>query len=115
VVRLSAPIVCPGLFYAVPAQDGSLFRLRIPGGVLTSHQARAIANLATELGDGEVQVTNRANLQIRAVGAQIPAEVLKQLQRLGWQARSRKLIICVTLWPAPTAGIDSQAVMDTRS
>ena len=114
-VRLSAPIVCPGLFYAVPAQDGSLFRLRIPGGVLTSHQAEAIANLATELGDGEVQVTNRANLQIRAVGAQIPAEVLKQLQRLGLAGPIPEVDHLRNIMASPTAGIDSQTVMDTRS
>ena len=113
-LRLSAPIVCPGLFYAVPARDGTLSRVRVPGGLLSSQQARAIASLATEFGDGEVQVTNRANLQIRAVQTPLPAAALEQLQALGLAAPIAAVDHLRNIMASPAAGIDPKAAIDTR-
>jgi ferredoxin-nitrite reductase len=116
---LAAPIVCPGLFYAVPARDGTLSRIRVPGGLLTSLQARTIAGLTTEfstteLGAGEVQVTNRANLQIRAVQTPLPPAVLHQLQELGLAATIPGVDHLRNIMASPTAGIDPSALIDTR-
>ena len=113
-LRLSAPIVCPGLFYAVAAQDGTLSRIRIPGGLLTSQQARAIADLATEFGNGEVQVTNRANLQIRGVQIPLPSRVLERLQTLKLAAPIAAVDHLRNIMASPTAGIDPRAAIDTR-
>lgn len=83
----SEPIVCPGLFYAVPAQDGIILRVRTPGGFLTSPQSQAVAQFAAQHGDGYVQITHQANLQIRAARAVPPAAL--------------RSIICATLWRVP--------------
>ncbi len=51
----------------VPARDGGLARLRLAGGVLSAHAARAVARAAREHGSGVIEVTNRANLQLRGI------------------------------------------------
>jgi ferredoxin-nitrite reductase len=57
-----------GLFYAAPAQNAYMCRLRMPGGILTAHQFRGVAAIADDLGGGYAEITTRANLQIRKSG-----------------------------------------------
>ncbi|MFE0022911.1 precorrin-3B synthase [Amycolatopsis sp. NPDC059021] len=58
---------CPGVFATHDAADGPLARVRLPGGVVTPAQLRALADAATECGDGDVHLTSRGNVQLRAV------------------------------------------------
>lgn len=111
-----APIAdaCPGLFYATSAQDGILSRIRIPGGSLNRQQCEAIADLSDRFGGGSVQVTNRANLQIRQLQTGISADVLQHLQTLGLAASLPALDGIRNIMSSPTAGIDPQAHLDTR-
>src|SRR6187399_2048192 len=44
-----------GLFFLTPVKDAFMSRLRIPGGVLKSHQLRELARIAQELTSGYVQ------------------------------------------------------------
>ena len=44
-------------------------RLRFPGGIVTSHQFRGVADIAEQYGGGYTDVTTRANLQIREIQA----------------------------------------------
>jgi precorrin-3B synthase len=60
-------LACPGLMRIVPARDGGLARLRLAGGVSSAHAARAVARAARECGSGVIEVTNRANLQLRGI------------------------------------------------
>lgn len=113
-VLLSGSTKCPGLFYATPAQDGILSRIRIPGGILNSKQCRAIADIAQKYGGGYVDVTNRANLQIREIHRGINAEVLKRLQDLGLGSSNTAVDQIRNIMTSPTAGIDPQELLDTR-
>jgi len=97
--------LCPSLFNPIAAKDGSLSRLRVPGGILNFKQCEAIANLADE-----VQITNRANLQIR--DREISEDSLKQLQDLGLAATNIELDSIRNIMSSPTAGIDSKALLD---
>jgi ferredoxin-nitrite reductase len=56
-----------GLFYLTPNQEAFMARLRIPGGQLQTFQLREIARVAQELTTGHVQITTRANRQIRLI------------------------------------------------
>ncbi len=49
------------------AADGGLARIRIPGGAVTAHQLRVVAAAARELGSGVIELTSRANLQVRGL------------------------------------------------
>jgi precorrin-3B synthase len=58
---------CPGLLRVVAARDGGLCRVRLPGGVLATAEAHAIAEAARTHASGVIELTNRANVQLRGV------------------------------------------------
>ncbi|TAE53484.1 MAG: precorrin-3B synthase [Nostocales cyanobacterium] len=105
---------CPGLFYTTSAQDGILSRLRIPAGILNTEQLNLIANIADHYGSGYVDVTNRANLQIREIKQNINIEVLKSLQELGLGSINPQIDHIRNIMASPTAGIDTQELIDVR-
>ncbi|MEG3863980.1 precorrin-3B synthase, partial [Microcoleus sp. herbarium12] len=105
---------CPGLFSGSRARDGILSRMRIPGGILNVAQCGAIANLVDRYSTGCLQVTNRANLQIRELHSEIPAEVWQDLQELGLASRRIEVDPIRNIMASPTAGIDRQNLLDTR-
>lgn len=104
---------CPGLVYGSQAQDGILSRMRIPGGILTTSQAMAIADLIDQYASGYIQVTNRANLQIRGLAENLNPE-FDNLQILGIGSRKLQVDPIRNIMSSPTAGIDSQQLLDTR-
>ena len=61
------PSACPGLWRIVQARDGGLCRIKLPCGELRADQALAIADAAKRHTSGVIEVTNRANLQLRGV------------------------------------------------
>ncbi|MFI6484749.1 precorrin-3B synthase [Nonomuraea sp. NPDC050663] len=61
------PDACPGALQVHQAADGPLARVRIPGGLLSAHQLRVLAACAEELGSGVIELTSRANLQVRGL------------------------------------------------
>ena len=111
---LSTPTVCPGLFYGTPCQDGYLMRIRTPGGILTDQQGEAIASLAEEWNGETIQVTNRANLQLRSIQPLLPPSALVSLQKLGLAAHNPQVDHLRNIMASPTAGIDPQELIDTR-
>ncbi|MDM7255908.1 MAG: precorrin-3B synthase [Paracoccus sp. (in: a-proteobacteria)] len=58
---------CPGAHRPMMAADGLVVRVRPPLGRLTPKQAAGLAGLAQRFGTGFVELTSRANLQIRGV------------------------------------------------
>ena len=78
-----------GLFYVAPNQDAFMLRLRLPGGILSAHQAAGVADIAERFGGGNIDITTRANLQIREIGAAHPLDVLTAVDELGLTSRAR--------------------------
>lgn len=113
-VLLSGVATCPGLFYPTTAADGVLSRIRIPGGMINSKQFRAIADIAINYGGGYIDVTNRANLQIREIHTGINTQVLKHLQNLELGSHDTGVDHIRNIMASPTAGIDCQELIDTR-
>jgi precorrin-3B synthase len=67
----------------VQARDGGLARLRLAGGVLSADAARAVARAAVRCGSGVIEVTNRANLQLRGIRDDTHAELIDMALRAG--------------------------------
>lgn len=60
---------CPGALRLHAADDGALARVRVPGGVLGCAGADALAEAARRFGDGDLHLTSRGNVQLRALDA----------------------------------------------
>lgn len=103
-----------GLFYVAPAQDSFMCRLRIPNGILKAWQVRGLADAAEVFGGGYVDVTTRANLQIREIPARHAVGMLFAAQELGLTARGSGADNIRNITGSPTAGIDPQELIDTR-
>jgi ferredoxin-nitrite reductase len=103
-----------GLFYVAPAQDSFMCRLRIPNGIFNARQMRGLADAADSFGGGYADVTTRANLQIREIGAAHAVDMLLAVQALGLTSRGSGADNIRNITGSPTAGIDPQEIHDTR-
>src|SRR5438132_4309267 len=103
-----------GLFYVAPNQDAFMLRLRLPGGILSAYQAKGLADIAERFGGGNIDITTRANLQIREIGAAHPLDLLTAIDELGLTSRGAGADNIRNLTGSPLAGIDPQELIDTR-
>ncbi len=73
---------CPGALRPMQSGDGLVVRVRPFGGRLEARQIVGLAELADRFGNGLIDVTRRANLQIRGVSAEDHRPLLDGLARL---------------------------------
>ena len=102
-----------GLFFLTPNKEAFMARLRIPGGVLKTFQLREIAHIAQQLTTGYVQITTRANFQIRLIRPEDAPEVLRRIQSVGLHTRGAGADNIRNITANPTAGIDPHELIDT--
>jgi len=98
----------------VQALDGGICRVKLAGGVLSSNQARAIAEAAEHCASGVLELTNRSNLQIRGVLAGQQAELIERLLAANLGPSNPTADDVRNLLLSPAAGLDPQALLDTR-
>jgi ferredoxin-nitrite reductase len=103
-----------GLFFLTPVKDAFMSRLRIPGGVLKSYQLRELASIAQQLTSGYVQVTTRANLQMRLIQPKDAPEFLHRIQAIGLHTRGSGADNIRNLTMNPTAGVDPVELIDVQ-
>ncbi|MDX2227078.1 MAG: NirA family protein [Verrucomicrobiae bacterium] len=101
-----------GLFYLSPVRDAFMARLRIPGGQLKSFQLREIARVARELTTGYIQITTRANFQIRLIQPKDAPEFLRRIQSVGLHTRGAGADNIRNITANPTAGVDRYERVD---
>ena len=105
---------CPGALRPMPSGDGLVVRVKPRGGMLAPGTAAGIAEAAARHGNGAIDLTGRANLQIRGVeDGSLPGltQVLDALGLLDADAgaEARRNVVA-----SPLAGIDPSAVFDIR-
>jgi ferredoxin-nitrite reductase len=103
-----------GIFYVAPNQDSYMCRLRFHGGLVRTDQMRNLADITETYAGGYSHVTTRANLQIREIKAENALAVLTALQDCGIHSRGSGADNIRNVTGTPTAGIDSQELIDTR-
>ena len=74
---------CPTALRPMLSGDGLVVRVRPHGGQLSAAQASGIADLATCYGNGLIDLTGRANLQIRGVSVEAHSSLIAELAQLG--------------------------------
>ncbi|CAD0185073.1 ferredoxin-nitrite reductase [Ruegeria sp. THAF57] len=82
---MSAPIVqgwCPGAHRPMMSGDGLVVRVRPRLARLTAEQAMGLCDLAARFGNGTIDLTNRANLQLRGVAEADHQPLLAELAAL---------------------------------
>ncbi len=82
---MSTPAIrgwCPGAHRPMASGDGLVVRVRPALGELSGAQARGLAALAARFGNGLVDLTNRANLQLRGVSEEGHGPLLEELEGL---------------------------------
>ncbi len=103
---------CPSLARPMPTGDGLLARVHPPLGILTLAQASAVAQGARLFGNGHLDLTARANIQIRGVTEATRAALSDLLAAAGLgDARADGGPQRLTL-TSPLAGHDRDALID---
>ena len=103
-----------GLFFLTPVKDAFMARLRIPGGVVTTFQLRELAKIASELTSGYVQITTRANFQLRLIQPKDCPEFLRRVQSIGLHTRGAGGDNIRNLTMNPAAGVDPVELIDVN-
>ncbi|NHB75806.1 precorrin-3B synthase [Rhodobacter calidifons] len=101
---------CPGALRPMQSGDGLVVRIRPPQGRLTPEQAQAIADAAETHGNGILDLSARANLQLRGVTEASHPRLIDDLRHHGLidpdiQTESLRNLI-VTPFRAPRPGLD---------
>jgi precorrin-3B synthase len=94
---------CPGALRPMASGDGLVVRVRPPGGTLSSVQATGLADLAARHGNGLLDLSVRANLQLRGVTEASHPALLLGLTALGLldsnaKAEKGRNIIITPFW-----------------
>ncbi len=94
---------CPGALAPMMSGDGLVVRIRPRAGQVTAAQAHGIAQAAREYGNGVIDLSSRANLQLRGVRAETHGALLKALDALGLldddpATEARRNIVVTPFW-----------------
>lgn len=102
-----------GVFYVAPAQNAYMCRMRIPGGSLRGWQLHGIAEVADRCAGGAIDITTRANLQLREIPATMPMEVLYGLRELDITCQGSGADNIRNCTASPLSGIDASELIET--
>jgi precorrin-3B synthase len=96
---------CPGVWQPMRSGDGLVVRIRPRCGRLDAEQAAGIAELTERYGNGLIDLTNRANLQIRGVSEDTHPSLIDGLAELRLldpdpETEARRNILITPFWTA---------------
>jgi len=89
-----------------------MVRIRIPNGIMTSPQLRAIADLTHRHAHGIADLTVRQNIQLHWVTIEALPEVLEGLWRVGLNTTGACGDVVRNVTGCPVAGVDADEIID---
>ncbi|MBW5448422.1 nitrite/sulfite reductase [Cohnella sp. CFH 77786] len=102
-----------GVYQQKPNDGRFMMRVRIPGGILTSAQARELAAIGRDYGRGLVDVTTRQAIQYHWLTIEQMPEIFRRLESVGMSAIEACGDCPRTIVGNPLSGIDPHELMDT--
>lgn len=89
-----------------------MLRIRIPNGLLRSHQLRTIASLTERYAQSVADLTVRQNIQLHWITIESLPEVLEQLWRAGLNTIGACGDVTRNITGCPVAGVDADEICD---
>lgn len=105
---------CPGALRPMESGDGLIVRLKITGGIVDVRLAAEIARWSRCWGNGQIDLSARANLQLRGVSPQSLPLLLDALAAAGLLDGDERGEAVRNVISSPLAGLDPDAVLDVR-
>lgn len=106
---------CPGALRPMLSGDGLIVRVRPRSATVDLDELAALADAAHRFGNGHIDLTRRANLQIRGVSEASLPQLHEVIARLGLLDDSPDGEAVRNVMINPLAGIDPAEVLDVRS
>ncbi len=94
------------------ATEYFMLRIGIPNGLLTSHQARTIAEIAAKHGRGLADITTRQNIQLHWLTIESLPEVVEALTEIGLSPKGACGDVVRNVTGCPLAGLDHEELLD---
>jgi precorrin-3B synthase len=101
---------CPSLLRPMESGDGWLVRVRPRAAVITAAIARAVAEAAMRYGNGQIEITNRANLQIRGLRPETIAPFAAAMEAVGAGDDGPAVLVSPLAGADPTVAAGTLAV-----
>jgi sulfite reductase (ferredoxin) len=92
-----------------------MVRMRIPNGLLTSHQLRTVANLSANLGNGVADITVRQNIQLHWVRIESVPELIETLQSIGLTTTGACGDVVRNITGCPLVGVHAHEIADVST
>lgn len=105
---------CPGVLRPMPSGDGLLVRIRPRCGAIAIDEARLLADLAERLGNGHIDLTRRANIQLRGLQESALVELHTSLDGVGLVDDDAGKEAARNIMVSPLAGLDPASTVDVR-
>jgi precorrin-3B synthase len=110
---------CPGAWQPMRSGDGLVVRIRPHQGRIDANQAAGTAQLARRYGNGLIDLTNRANLQIRGVSENAHPPLIRGLAELGLldadpDIEAQRNVLITPFWKADDDAVSIAEVLERR-
>lgn len=105
----------PWGFYSHRGRQVYMSRVRIPAGVISPEQLRAIAHIARSYGNGISHITTRQDIQVHGVKIEDTIKVLEHLKDFGLSPRGGGGNTVRNITACPRSGICKDEIFNVRS
>ena len=103
---------CPSALRPMASGDGLIVRLSVDDGVVAPALTHQLAHLSRQYGNGLLDLSSRANLQLRGVTETTLPALQAELRALGALEADQAPPVARNILVSPLAGIDPRAVLD---
>lgn len=104
-----------GVFFRPVTPGKFMVRMRLPNGILTSHQMRVLGEVVQRCGDdGNADITTRQNIQLRGIRIEDVPDMFARFRSANLTCVQSGMDNVRNITGDPLAGIDGDELFDTR-